>query len=167
MNTRAIWTSVGIVACCCLPTMSSVAAAAAMPAPTLIRIEVGALDTPDLLTISIEKCVALVQARDFDAARPACNGAVSAARRPREQSSLAIFASRAISEDLAVAYNDRAVLYYVSGQLALAAADARRATNASRDSAVAQTAAVIEAAVGRVAKTQERHTAARRASVMP
>jgi hypothetical protein len=167
MNTHVVPKAIGIAACFCSPTMMSAASAAPALVPTLIRMELGPLDSPSVLTISVEKCVALVEARDLAGAAPACDQAVSAARRGRVQPLSVVFAARAADEDLAIAYNDRAVLHYLSGRLELAVADIRRASRASRIPAVGLTAAAIEAAVGPVANTEAQHTAALGRNVVP
>ena len=66
-----------------------------------------------------------------------------------------LFTARSADEDLAIAYNNRAVLHYVTRRLALAKSDAKQAMSASRLPAIASTAAAIEAALQRVAKAND------------
>ena len=155
MNLRTALLVARVVTLCCSPAAVSMAAAAASPAPTLIRLETGPLDTPTPMTEATDACVARVNAGDFDAATPACDSAVSIARRSREEPGSVLFTARSADEDLAIAYNNRAVLHYVTRRLALAKSDAKQAMSASRLTAIASTAAAIEAALQRVANADD------------
>jgi hypothetical protein len=155
MKIRVVLLIAATVACCVSTAAMPAASAAPVSGPTLIRLEVSPFDAPSRLTVSVDNCVARIASRDLSGAMAACDAAVSAARDARMQSSVTLFASGAGDEDLAIAYNDRAVLHYLSGRLELAAADARRAASVSRLDGIAGTSAAIQAAVNRVARAND------------
>jgi len=126
--------------------------AGAQPKPTLLRLEPEPSERPTAMMLATERCVALVKARELSAAADPCNSAVSAAQRERSSAWDAPFYARASEEHIAVAYNNRAVLRYLSGELALAAADATRATSAAELPGIGNTARVIVAARHRSAE---------------
>jgi hypothetical protein len=129
----------------CWPLSMSAAGAAAVEAPkaTLIRLELQPFETPSPVTAATATCVTLIQAHDFDAARRACDAAVSDAETERSGSRLVPAMGRPYADVAAVAYNNRAVLRLLTGQLELAAADSARALKANRMAPVERTAAVI------------------------
>jgi hypothetical protein len=129
--------------------------AGAGPAPTLLRFEPEPLEKPTAAMLSSDRCVALVKARELAAAAGPCDSAVAAARHERASSWSEWSASRSYDEKLAVAYNNRAVLNYLSGRFTLAAADATRATRAAQLPGIESTAAVIDAARRRAAAARE------------
>ena len=121
-------------------------AAGAGGAPTLMRIAAEPQERPNAVALTTERCVSALKSHDLDAASAACESAVAAARRDFVSAQSALFVPYGYSEEIAIAYNNRAVLHYLDGKLSLAAADANRALSAAALPAVARTAAAIEAA---------------------
>lgn len=148
MNTRTLLIAVRAASLICTPLMGSAAGAAAPATPklTLIRLELAPLDAPSAATVATESCVAYVKAGDFAAASRPCDSAIAAAERESAQSRAGPVWSSGSEENVAVTYNNRAVLRYFSGRLDLAAADASRANFRSRSEATRNTAATIDAA---------------------
>jgi hypothetical protein len=134
--------------------ISPVAAAEiAHPHLTLVRIAAAVPDRPDRVAAATGVCVTSIENGDRAAATRACDHAIAEARFAWADSS-ASFLHDDWRHDLAIAYNNRAVLRYVSGALELAAADARRARPAAADlPAVRETGAVIDAALRRLGST--------------
>jgi len=127
------------------PLSMSVAGAAAAEPPkaTLIRLELQPFETPSAASAATETCIALIQARQLDAARRPCDAAISSAETDRSGSRLIPFMGRPFDDVAAVTYNNRAVLRLLKGELELAAADSARAVKADRMAPVERTAAVI------------------------
>lgn len=145
MQYRTILIAIRALSLAVAPLAGSSAGAAApdAPKPTLIRLEMQPLDVPSALVVATNRCVTEVKAGDFPAADRSCNRAVLAAMRERAQSP---FSGGDPDVALAAAYNNRAVLRYVSGQLGLAATDAGRARLTAHVAAIDHTAAAIDAA---------------------
>jgi hypothetical protein len=129
--------------------------AGAGPAPTLLRLEPEPFEKPTAVMLTTDRCIALVKARDFAAASAACDSAIAAAQRSRTNSWSTSFMSNAYDERIAIAYNNRAVLNYLSGRLALATADATRARRAAQLPGIDSTVAVISAARRRAGAVQD------------
>ena len=136
-------TNIRALAVLCSPLSMSAAGAAVAPAPTLVRLDLTPFDRPTPFTEAINSCVALITAHDFAVATGACDGAVTAARRDHNEERARYTTASARAAHLAVAYNDRAVLHYVQGELALAAEDSARALGAENSPAIEATAAAV------------------------
>jgi hypothetical protein len=125
----------------------------AHPHLTLVRIETATPDRPDRLAAATDLCVTSIKKGDRAAATRACDHAIAEARFAWAISNASFFHDE-WRYDLAIAYNNRAVLRYVSGAVELAAADARRARPAAADlPAVRETGEVIDAALRRLDST--------------
>jgi tetratricopeptide (TPR) repeat protein len=73
---------------------------------------------------STNLCVGFIASRQMDEAQKACDSAVRAAKRERTQSSSWMVTSRkAYNEQIAIAYANRAVMYYLSNKPEKAAED--------------------------------------------
>ena len=146
MNTRTLLIVARAVSLICAPLAGSPAGAVLPETPklTLIRLELAPLDAPSAATLATESCVAHVKAGDFAAPIQPCNSAITAAERESLESRIGLVRNRGSAEDIAAAYNNRAVLRYFSGRLELAAADASRANSHSRSEATRNTAAAID-----------------------
>ena len=73
-------------------------------------------------------CVGYIASRQMDEAQKACDSAVRAAKRERTQLSSWMGTSRkAYNEQIAIAYANRAVMYYLANKPEKAAADLNRA----------------------------------------
>lgn len=125
----------------------------ATPAPTLVRLELSPLDTSTALTAALESCASLVKSGRLGDAQVACDHAVRSAQVERAESASSPLGYRP-GQELAVAYNNRAVLHYLRGELALAAADSARALAIAPSRAIESTAAFIDAARTRVARNE-------------
>lgn len=74
------------------------------------------------------ECVTYIAARQMDAAQKACDAAVRNAKRERTQlSSWAVSTRKAYNEQIAIAYANRAVMYYLSNDPEKAAQDLMKA----------------------------------------
>jgi hypothetical protein len=125
----------------------------AHPHLTLVRIETATPDRPDRVAAATDLCVASIKKGDRAAATRACDHAIAEAKFAWAISNASFFHDDG-RQDLAIAYNNRAVLHYVSGAVELAAADARRAQPAAVDvPAIRETGAVIHAALRRLDST--------------
>ena len=142
MNARTLLIAVRAASLICAPLAGSPAGAVAPETPrlTLIRLELAPLDSPSAATLATESCVAYVKSGDFAAASRPCDSAVMAAERQLAASRTGPVGSRGSDLDVAVTYNDRAVLRYLSGRTDLAAADASRANFRARNEAITSTA---------------------------
>ena len=129
----------------CALFCSPLAMSTAVGAPTLIFFEPTPLDRPTAVEAAIEVCVNFVKARELGAASGPCDAAVSAARRDAAGTWTVAFTPHRRAEQIAVAYNNRAVLHLLSGQLELAAADASHAIKAAPLAGVTSTAEAIRA----------------------
>jgi hypothetical protein len=70
------------------------------------------------------ECVTFIAARQMDAAKKACDAAVHNAKRERIQlSSWAVTTRKAYNEQIAIAYANRAVMYYLANDPEKAAQD--------------------------------------------
>ncbi len=125
-------------------------AAAAVATPTLVRFEVSPLDHATPLTVALDSCTTLIKAGRLAEADAACAQAIRAAQTERAQSRTWVVSDRPYL-GLAAAYNNRAVLHYLQGNLTEAAADSSRALNVAQTPALASTAAFIEAKLHRTA----------------
>jgi hypothetical protein len=125
--------------------------ALAGPAATVLRLETDSSARPGEAELATARCVSLLKAGALAAAGEACERAVLAAQRDRVETWNAPFGPHASGQELAVAYNNRAVFNYLSGRLTSAAADATRARSAASLPAIEDTAAVIRAARRRAA----------------
>jgi hypothetical protein len=142
---HALSTTVRALVLLCSPLPMSAAGAAVAPAPTLVRFDPRTIDRPTPLSDAVNSCVSLITAHDLAAASTACDTAVSLARHPHSQETTD-FADRPLrTRDLAIAYNDRAVLHYLAGEIGLASDDSTRALDAKRTSATEATAAAVRA----------------------
>jgi len=133
------------LAIACSP-LSMPAAAATLAAPTLVRLEVAPYDAEAPFAASLNHCVSLIVARDYGAAAGACDAALSVARLEATDPGSLLSKTGIRDTNLAIAYNDRAVLHLRSGALGPARADIRRALRADPSPAVEATAHAIDAA---------------------
>jgi hypothetical protein len=131
----------------------------AHPHLTLVRIETATPDRPDRVSAATDLCVTSIKKDDRAAAARACDHAIAEARFAWAISNTSFFHDDG-RQDLLIAYNNRAVLRYVSGAFELAAADARRAQAAAAGlPAVRETWAVIDAALRRLDSTTKANAA--------
>ena len=129
----------------CALFCSPLAMSTAVGAPTLIFFEPTPLDRPTAVQAAIDVCVNFVKAHELDAASRPCDVALSAAQRDGTGAWSVAFTPRLFAEQIAVAYNNRAVLRLLSGQLELAAADASHAMKAAPLPGIASTVEAIRA----------------------
>ena len=128
--------------------------AAATPTPTLVRFELSPLEHATPLTAAVDTCAMLVKAGRLAEADVACEHAIRAALTERAEATNSVVAYSPY-QGLAAAYNNRAVLRYLHGNLAEAAADSSRALNVAPTPAVASTAAFSDAKLHRTAAILE------------
>jgi hypothetical protein len=129
----------------CALFCSPLAMSTAVGAPTLIFFEPTPLDRPTAVETAIDVCVNFVKAHQLEEASRPCDVALSAAQRDSAGTWTVAFTPRLFAEQIAVAYNNRAVLRLLSGQLERAAADASHAMKAAPLPGIASTAEAIRA----------------------
>ena len=155
MNTRPTLSPLKAVLLCGMAAISAKATATTAPAtpaaPTLVRFYLGPLDQPTALTIALDSCTTLVKSGHLAEADAACDRAVHAARTDRAERGGSLITTNT-DEGLAAAYNNRAVLRYLQGEMSAAVADSNRAVTIAPSAAVASTAAFIDAAMHRTAR---------------
>jgi hypothetical protein len=91
-------------------------------------------DTPSVTpaAYATNECVTFIAARQMDAAKKACDAAVRNAKRERTQlSSWSVTSRKALNEQIAIAYANRAVMHYLADDPENAAQDLVRAENLS------------------------------------
>jgi len=90
-------------------------------------------DTP----VATNQCVAYTMSGQFDAAQKACDWAVTTARNDRRHlPATALWDQQRLSENLAIAYSNRAVLHWLSRDSAAAHRDLSKADSVSPQTAV-------------------------------
>jgi len=110
-----------------LLTASANATAAATTALTLVRFTETGFPSADLVVKQTNACVDAASSADLATAEQLCTAAIHAARTARTDVLAAAYAGEALRQDLAIAYNNRAVVRRLAGDLVAAKKDSDRA----------------------------------------